>query len=1309
MNKQIKSPKSKAQAEQLVDTDQRKFGKLNQDDPASQIGQFDLTNLVNMNSFPTYSEGRTGSKLFASTKIPSLENRTGYTCWKVGDVIYRKSGPDFVVDDTFGHYFFWEDGTREEIIERLSVSSVRVRQTGDKALMGGFVCGTGYGAKFYSKAKRVMYHYDSRLFESNWMITDYAEVPSISLEDLGESESKFFEVEDNIFFINENGIFKVPMDHDVRYAYKINSPGPTERITGVTKTDILTVGRRYLYSMSRLVGDNYHGDRAGSSVVTDVPVLAIEQESGTVLFDIETGRDWGEVFTEDMRGLGDETQGVLLCGAGGTGAVAINPNVGLWAAIQDGTATFNFNGLGAQTFWFDFRGCTTIEEVRQIIEKSLQALCPDATVSIETTAGGLAYWRITTGFVDGSTMSVAGVSAGVGTDISNTNGVAGLGLMGTAVAGAVLSNTATYTDPSIQGSLICAEKRDATAFTPQTHWTHFSVYGDENTNDPTNNPEVYSWLFDIPVMAGYTLTSAAGGLLTCTNTFGLFRQYDIGAVVTFENGVTSTIEYLTDAAGTRVYTPTSRWAHGTHVAVATQSATIGAAEVMTLSKTGRRVTRISGTRNFTATDEKKPLFWADGTITYIIDFIDANTVDTLESGDKASQGAAIDPDPAGRNFGDYITDETIGDMFLKFGLRTRFLEPLPEVNRGCIVPGFMVVGNKNESTIYYSPMAMGDFETRTYNTGYHNPSKQFDNKIEDKIQDIRKYPDSVVVLCANSRWVTSTTNPISSLNSTYGINDALLPNFVLNDNIGVNQTGSIAEVDVGQEIMITSEAAVRFANNTKFGTENLADAQVAGTIAKISMLVRAHYNPYSGYIIWGALAEGPVEEAVRTAVINLNGYGEGGYYGQYPYKGDFEGEGFVQNYINRYTGICLRYAVMPTQGQGWSIYENGENWLWPEPRMPILTVYDASEQPRFIVLDETTGLWWEIGTRQGPAGSGITAIYQDKYNPPYQGAEIPCKIKFKEQTGPREHVKVQHMLSHIGMRPMNEDLRDTEGHTAKGYRNGFEVNYGLYKDGDLTPLTKTNDVPLPGDITVDRKVEGHRLQGEIDTTTSEFRLVGYNPEYLTKDKKLSRSQGDMQEDGYEAEMDSPIFWLTRGINPILDLASESEVAGSYFSLVNGPDVLFESGLTLAVGDSLTHSIPDLSGDFTIMMFVQGKPRFRFIKIGSLEIDIDKHNVLQYFDGPNLITKQLSKFDAWTSIMVQRSGKEIIIGQDGNILDTLGLMDKITYQGNLEINPNDTVDIFDCRVYDKAISSGAYFYYYSEVITNQGKVFLPLWV
>jgi len=113
----------------------------------------------------------------------------------------------------------------------------------------------------------------------------------------------------------------------------------------------------------------------------------------------------------------------------------------------------------------------------------------------------------------------------------------------------------------------------------------------------------------------------------------------------------------------------------------------------------------------------------------------------------------------------------------------------------------------------------------------------------------------------------------------------------------------------------------------------------------------------------------------------MPGYGEIAPYGSLTYKQDLDQTFLTANKINAYTGVCLGYALRPDQGQGYAFLMNRavpEAWIWPEPMSDPLNILDAKNQKRYLVLDEVTGHWYEIGTRNGPKNSGLIAAYQDK-------------------------------------------------------------------------------------------------------------------------------------------------------------------------------------------------------------------------------------------------------------------------------------------------------------------------------------------
>jgi hypothetical protein len=295
----------------------------------------------------------------------------------------------------------------------------------------------------------------------------------------------------------------------------------------------------------------------------------------------------------------------------------------------------------------------------------------------------------------------------------------------------------------------------------------------------------------------------------------------------------------------------------------------------------------------------------------------------------------------------------------------------------------------------------------------------------------------------------------------------------------------------------------------------------------------------------------------------MPGYGDTSFYGEFNYKQDVGGgvqddgetDFLICNKINAYSGKCLRYGVHPLQhGQGYSVFRNRavpEAWIWPEPQADPLAVVDNKGQMRYIILDETTGKWHEIGTRQGPAGTDVVPSYQDKIEGEYQGSEIPCALKLREHTSDREHKKLEHNETHVGFRPQKEESKGVAGYGANGLRTGFELNVELYKDGNLTEDAIAMNVPLEGDVVVDRKTEARRLQVGLVTTTSEFRLTYADQCYVQKD--AAEVNKAMSEHTWQAEFAAPLVWLTRGQDAAINQATGEAMDGSYFDDVTGPE------------------------------------------------------------------------------------------------------------------------------------------------------------
>ena len=847
MGKQLIAPKSQVQSEDLIRIDQKNFGKMFNDIPASEIGD-NLSLNRNMKLSPQFSEGRTGSRRWSSTILPAL--RTGFTASRVGDLVTLTAGT-VQFTDVYNKYFVWPDGNNDEIIEVITTTTFKTRQTGDRESTSGCTLRSRVFGCFYHRAlRKVIIHIDSRFFFADYRIREYFEIYGLSNELPAQVKTFFYEEDEYVYAINANGVFKIAINERDPYFYKTNSPVPTQRITNIIKTERRTFGRRYIYSNGRLVNGSYNGTRTGVDGDSNVPFLLIEQESGTTLWN-EDANDYGEVFTERQIGLGNETYGVLECDTAGIG---INSDLDDWRDVDIFSFGIEMNSEGVQQCSGDMANIQTLDDVRFIIEASIRVYWPDATVEIETISTGDSRFIITTGQINGSTVSylTAGTS---GTDISNLDIATGCGILG--VDGvSELDNSVSYTEPSVIGSMAPGSVRDYSPTTPQYHWTHYCVHGTKESGatgiDPVtgkgNNPEIFIHIDDIPVMKAFTAvaTNAGSPDTFVTASIGIFHQHDVGDTVRFENGTTGIIDYLCDIDRNRVYDITSQYCIITGGTAASQSAVIGSVTVLTVSKTGNTITRVSGNRAFTATDVRKPIFLADGTIEWIIAFVDGDTVTVKDSGaDKPSQGAAIDPTT--RTFNDITTELQISSRLKNFLTDHRFFNALPEVDLGVIVPGFIAVCENRASTIYYSPLATA----KKYLGGYYNAAFQYDNGIEDEITFLLKLPDKLAVICSKSTWITSTNSPRSTNVPGVGISVALLPGFTLIDNVGCVHIGSIRKIGIGLYTIITSEPAHRLFDGFKF-SDNLAEDQVMELLKKMSTFSVSMYNDIDGLKIWGA-------------------------------------------------------------------------------------------------------------------------------------------------------------------------------------------------------------------------------------------------------------------------------------------------------------------------------------------------------------------------------------------------------------------------------------------------------------------------
>ncbi len=876
--KQYVREKTQKQAESPVAYEDQVFDKWygEGDMAASTIPKGGFAKLENLNSYPHEVKGREGSYLHTTTAYPTFA--TGFTASKTGTTITATVGA--FLSSYIGKYFVWPDGDNDQITGWTNATTLSTRNTSTKASVAGCVIRDAiFGNHWHADTRKQLIHLGERMYHTTYANTTYTQVYPISYESLITTKSIMSNFDDDyVMDVNSGQLFKINVKNGSPYYYRMNSPVPeaVARPDDVTKTDDLKIGSRYLFSMTSLRGGKYTGNRVGDPDNADCPTLTIEQESGTNEKDAN-GVDYAEVYTEKMVGLGNETYGLIISGVGASGhAEGINKDINLWRTLSSAGFSIDFNGYGPQDIFCDFSSVDTLDDVALVIQFALRIYPPMASayVTYFIDDAGLTHFIISTGKIDGTYFTLVGIDPIatpadiVVTDISGYDPVSGCGLLCTTAEGGVIADADTdpnyfYTAPSTLSSttgIRCAPIPDSSTWIPQRHWTHFSFYrtldvgpaGYDPISGIGNNVNVYMWDSDIPIMKAFNIsnTGQAGGyLLVCSATGGTFNQADIGNVLTFQDGTVSTIQYLCDAALNRVYTETSDYAIGNTVAAtASQAAVLGSSRCMTLSRTAAGVVTRTGGTAFTANDVRKPIFWADGDITYIIAYTNGNTVTdiaiTATTGAKVSQGAAMDP--SSRIFTDTTTDEILkARMIETFLLRHRLFTHLPtDIDRGTVVQGFVVVGKRGDHNVYYSQLSA----EREYRGGYYYAPNQYDSQMKDVLHSIEADPDVLTVRCANSTYSTPTNSQLE-YDTDMGFKIQMLPPLSIVDNNGTTHPWSIRSTQVTQKVLLCNDYSVRFYDRSGYG-EDLSKWQVEKIIRKTAHISFSAYNPISGYLLW---------------------------------------------------------------------------------------------------------------------------------------------------------------------------------------------------------------------------------------------------------------------------------------------------------------------------------------------------------------------------------------------------------------------------------------------------------------------------
>jgi len=784
-----------------------------------------------------------------------------------------------------------------------------------------------------------------------------------------------------------------------------------------------------------------------------------------------------------------------------------------WKAIIDGSITFSVDGVSYSLVALDFSSCNTMAEVAEVINAALRNVAGTNVVFSYATNKFVLVNSSNTGSLGYTSAGVSGTDidlfAACCTPYSRVSEITGAALVApydiysgwtgihngafgirNANSGVVYevsgldfsSCTSMYDIAQIiannnafkTSGFLCRFEKDHFLIS----WTWVTQTIGFTVASAVGGTDIGASILGCDVSQGTITTGARiGGNLSSEKTLvssdGSFQQCDSGSKLLLQNGVQLTIDTYLSPNSVTVFENIVSSNTPIAGAIGGDTSTIGGIRVITASQAGTTITKTVGA-DFTSSDVGKTIFWAGGHRSVIAALLTAATVTAVVSESISSTAACLDP--VCRSAADFTSDADMRPRITNFSLMHRFWQPFPSVDTFCIVPGFSFADLRDDTLCYYSNIGQG----QEYLIGSYNPSYQF-LRTKEPIKALRGFPDFVIIYCANYRvkvpintWLTKDINGIISIFLISGQYDQ-------EDQVGIKDYSAICRLPDGTDYVVTGEPAVRIYDGTTLG-ENLLKDRMLKTIELFQDGLSILYDPFNGISIYGpTTASGPHADA------------------------------------------CVRHGIVEEE-QGIGPYGLPcDDMPLPEARVGVLLISDSNALLRGLVLDFETGQWWDVTTRPGKAGSGMSYSWTG-----ISGNKIQRSVSLMEDCGTYEHEVLEHLLSHIYMRPLDPANRGQAGYDVAGFPSDLEINLNLYVNGEqTTPTTTIKDIfKTAGDLKTDRKVQGNRIQLEIVSNTGDHIITQRQQYYVQKDEAAGPELSENNEMAWQAELADTLFWMS---------------------------------------------------------------------------------------------------------------------------------------------------------------------------------------
>jgi hypothetical protein len=786
---------------------QRVWTDVFEDEPPTILPEGAIAKAINGWPVGRTFRPRNGTVRF-SARYPAIEGRTGYAARKVGNQIISESGDIFTAADV-SNIWVWDNGLTDEMTVYVNAQTMQCRDSD---------LNTGTNCHIQGKLNLNQWHRGAEL----WVLqlgqdfytaprnkSAYTQVHIYGRDLPTNSISEMIEDEDDALVQNARYQYRIELTKTPIRAYPTSSPVPSVRIQSNQSQGDKNHKYHYIYSCANFDGEgnfiNRETTQAGNYIVR------ILTETGTNQID-ENRRDWAIVNSDEAVGNQTDRYGVL------TGAALAAPfdAPGGWAGISDITFLLNVNALGWQEIVTDGTLVATLDELAERIQTSIRVYFPSATCRYEATAAVGPHIRITSGYVAGGTVLTA-VEA-----LNGTPSAVNLGL--TAGAGAVATRPFLGI-PRILRYLYLPRVQNIAGVEYQWHHNFYPIYrcldlgplgmSDSTRKDSTyyshlnergkrvvNSPDELIWNKDLRVAGAFIARRINGYIeIRAGELGGELELADQGSVMEFEDGSRTEIIQWINSKLARYVSGLDEYYY--HEETPWMAACIGNGRAVRVTQTGTRITRVpvsdpTSYTAFTAADERKPIWYANGVRTFIREVINANVIDVYDSTNRAETG--ITYNPRYRAYCDAIPDTELHERASGWMCKNRFMREVLPSNMVAEQPGYYLMAARNGKQVRYCPLEPGYKQF----VGYHNREYQT-IELEDRIERLIGFTNRFSALCKGEIRTGATNNAIAiTIPETYQ------QVFVLS---GMEKVASVGLISYGSLDWIDDDL-VRFITNT---------------------------------------------------------------------------------------------------------------------------------------------------------------------------------------------------------------------------------------------------------------------------------------------------------------------------------------------------------------------------------------------------------------------------------------------------------------------------------------------------------------